>query len=632
MMRNKKGEGRERPSHHNYVNERGDKFYGFDTETPLGELGVIASNVEVREAKTFNEVLRFFAQKKYASSVFFTFNLRFDVEAILKTTNDLDFLKLLYFEGAAPKGVQWSDKTTIRYIPTKFLRICFKAGKNSQCASLFDIAQFYGGWNLEKASQKFLGKGKNPCSGKRIGNEKGYYERHKEEILEYCRNDAELTLEIAMLMKRTIESVKMPKGSLTFRNPISQAKISEMYVKDNFTYPKIPEKLEFYHWLSEQAYHGGIFSTEKRGVFNRPLYSYDINSAYPYEMDKLPHWANGRFVKVKKPDELNTRYGWFLCEFNCDKISYPDYSHPYNVEFCYKEVSPDHCENVMLNPRRVVYPTGTRKQWVTKIEYEWMLNNDYMIDFIGGFVWEQTKHEHTSPFSWVKDVYYARQKIKSEDEEDIRQWALKIAMNGFYGKTAQKRKGTGVLTNFFYASYITAGTRLKISSVGLLKPDHVIEYATDSILLDSPLDLSISDKLGEWSFKKYEKGLIIGSGIRQQWNKDGTFTTHARGLTYKSDWNMLKEITEGYNRKERKINIECDYLYFEKERPIHLGEVIFHHKILGLEDLGVFMRVSKKLDLHTDKKRRWFKTYKTWKEFLESPPENSLPLRLGMEL
>ena len=426
------------------------------------------------------------------------------------------------------------------------------------------------------------------------------------------------------------------KVHMSFRNPISCAKVSELLIRDNFQYPKIPEALEFHHWLTQQAYHGGIFSTQKRGMFEQKLYSFDICSAYPYQMDMLPHWGNGRFVTVEKPDEIDTRYGWFLCEFDCPYIPYPDLTHPYEVEFCYNDINPDNCETLMMNPKRVVYPTGTRRQFVTKIEYEWMLKYGYPVEFRGGIVWEQQKEEYESPFSWVRDVYNARRAIKDNDDTDIRQWALKIAMNGAYGKTAQAKKGMGALTNFFYASYITAGTRCQIADAMMEKPEDIVEIATDSILSLSPLpSLPLSSNLGDWTMDTYEKALVIGSGIRQQWNPekaDKPFVTHARGLTYKSDWDMLKEIKTGFNENENRPNIDCDYLYFTKVRPLHLGEIIFHHKLLSLKDLGVFTEVSKRLSVNTDKKRRWEREYVDFRDMLESELMDSEPLVIGEDV
>ena len=609
------------------------QYHGFDVETPLGWAKVIATDEEAMEVESFQDVLNFLNQGKFRGAIFFLFNAQFDVEHLLKLTKDMEFLRKLYFEGAKPEGIEYNENVKMRYIPGKFLRICFRHGKHYNCVSFYDIAQFYGGWKLETVASKYLNGHKDPIDGERLGSEPGYYEDRKEEVKKYCRKDAKLTLQAAMLMKKTIESVKMPRGSLTFKNPISQAKIAEMYIRDNFKYPKIPDKLEFFHWLSEQAYHGGIFSTERRGVFDQTLYSYDINSAYPTQMYMLPHWANGAFIHVDKPNEVDTRYGWFLCEFDCPFISYPDYSHPYEIEVCFDDVDPNNCERVLVNPKRVVYPTGKRRQWVTKIEYEWMVKKGFEPKMKGGVAWEQTKEEYESPFSWIKDVYYARRAIKDNDSEDIRQWALKIAMNGAYGKTAQKRKGMGALSNFFYASSTTAGTRVQICDAIIdVGEENIIEVATDSILSTKKIDLPLSTKLGEWSLDVYKKVLLIGSGIRQQWKADGTFVTHARGLTYKNDWDMLNEIMTGINKREKKPNIDCDYLYFEKKRPLHLGEVIFHHKKLSLKNLGVFTKVSKRLDVNTDKKRRWERPYKDFKDLLESEPMGSTPLVLGEDV
>lgn len=610
-----------------------NNFHAFDTETPMGWLRVIATEEEALEVETFEDILNFLNQGKFRGAIFFTFNLGFDANHFLKLTKNIDFLTKLYNEGAKPEGVEYNENVKMRYIPKKLLRVCFRHGKHYSCVSFYDIAQFYSGWTLNMVAKKYLGDYKNPIDAKRLGQERGYYEDHKAEVMEYCRKDAELTLRAAMLMKDTMEFVDMPRGNLSFRNPISQAKIAEMYIRDNFKYPKVPEKLEFFSWLAEQAYHGGIFSTERRGLFDETLYSYDINSAYPNQMMKLPHWANGAFLHVDTPDEVDTRYGWFLCEFNCPYISYPDLTHPYEVEVCFNGIDPEHCETVLVNPKRIVYPTGTRRQWVTKIEYEWMVKNGFEPEMRGGVAWQQEKEEYENPFSWIEEVYYARKAIKENDSEDIRQWALKIAMNGAYGKTAQTKKGRGALTNFFYSSYITAGTRMQMGDAIIdVGEENVIEIATDSILTTKKIALSLSTKLGEWSYDKYVKALVIGSGIRQQYLDDTEFVTHARGLTYKNDWDMVDAIKNGFNEKEKRPNIDCDYLYFERERPIQMGEMIFHHKKLSLKDLGVFTKVSKRLQVNTDKKRNWDRDYKDFRDLLESPPMRSEPLQLGVDL
>ena len=256
------------------------KIYGLDTETPLGKIAVIATNEESAEVSTFGEILSFFSKKKYSSAVFWTFNLQFDVEHILKSTNDRAFLQDLYDNGVRRPGIDYQG-CKIQYIPGKLFKIC----RNHRCITVYDIAQFYRGASLEMASQQYLNTGKlKDVDAKRIGEEAGYYQDNKALVLKYCQRDADLTLRLAKLVEETITS-----QGISFRNPISQAKISERYVTDNYSYPKIPNGLEEAHNWAHHSYHGGLFWTLQRGYFREPLYSYDINSAYPSVMASLPH-------------------------------------------------------------------------------------------------------------------------------------------------------------------------------------------------------------------------------------------------------------------------------------------------------------------------------------------------------
>ena len=607
-----------------------NRFRGLDVETPMGNLQVIATDEEAREVSTFSEVCDFLLQRKYRGSIFHCFNLRFDGEAMLKATGDIVFLKELHMNGA--DGVWYNDKIKVRWISSKYLQICEgkrETNKVKRCIKIYDIAQFWKGWKLDKVARKYLGDYKNPIDGERLGSEPGYYEARKTEVMEYCRKDAELTLRAAKLMQETIENTKLDIGSLSFRNPISQAKISELYVKDNFDYPKIPKGIEKFHYFAYKTYHGGIFSTLKRGFFNQKLFSYDINSAYPYQLQSLPHWGNGVFETIAKPitnkkDKDYSKYGWYKCEFDCEWIPYADYNHAHVVEMVIEEIE----VAVKLNPKRKIYPTGKRVQWITKIEYEWMKKRKFYVKFIAGFEWVKTSDKYDNPFRWCEEVYKRRKEITRKDVGDVREYALKIVLNGIYGKTAQAKRGMGSLTNFFYASYITAGTRIQICDAIHVNPGAVIEIATDSILSTEPLSVKVSEKLGDWSLRTYEKGLLIGSGMRQLWEDEKTYKSAARGLTDKTDWDMISEIRNGYNDKEKRPNIACDYLYFVKTRPYHLGEVLFHHKLLSLEDLIVFTPMKKKLRVNTDCKREWERDYLDFGDLLNSPPQSSKPLKM----
>jgi hypothetical protein len=574
----------------------------------MGRLNVVATDEEAKELETFDEVLDFITQRKHAPGIFFLFNLSFDVNHILKLSGDRKLLTKLYRNEGGRKGIKYKD-VTLQYINRKLFKVC----KKGHCVTFIDIAMFYKGMKLDVAGKKYFGEGKDLIDAQKIGEEPGYYEAHKEEILKYCQKDALLTLKLALRMKELIEGCKMPRGELSFRNPISSAKVAETYVRDNYKFPKVPLSIDKFHFWAKKAYHGGLFETFQRGVFEKKLYQYDINSAYPSVMQNLQHWGNGRFEEVEKPD--SGEYGWYFCEFNSEWIPFSDFSKPYEVEFCYGSLK--NCDKKIVNPKRKVYPVGNRKAWITKIEYEWLLKHKFYCAFLFGIEWFERSKKYESPFAWIPEVYERRQVVKAQN--DPSEYALKIVMNGIYGKTCQFKHGMGRLSNFFYASYITAGTRLQVAEVAYAYPQNIVEIATDSALLDIKIDLPLSKKLGAWGLDEFKRGVLIGSGIHQFYEDSETYRTHARGLTDDPKWDLESAMR---NAKD------SEYIWHHKRRPIQLGEMLMHTKALKFEDLGVFINVSKKLSCNTDKKRVWEREYKNFEDFLTSPIQKSEPLEV----
>ena len=245
-----------------------------------------------------------------------------------------------------------------------------------------------------------------------------------------------------------------------------------------------------------------------------------------------------------------------------------------------------------------------------------MLKYNYKVKVYGGVEWEQTKNKYESPFSWVAPTYAERQKIiKEYTKADMRQYALKILLNSTYGKTAMRKPFRCDMTNLFYASYVTADTRIKIAEVAQNNYKNVIDLATDGICLSKEVKgIEVDDsKLGAWELKTFKKALFIGSGIRQMFltepNKKGqTYETYARGLTEDRQYNLLEAIEQ---------NKHTNLIYNTKTRPLNLGECVQHTKTKTIDNLNIFTEVTKKLDVNTDKKHNWSKIYDNYDEFLQ---------------
>jgi hypothetical protein len=310
------------------------------------------------------------------------------------------------------------------------------------------------------------------------------------------------------------------------------------------------------------------------------------------------HWVN---------ELTDAPYGWVAAEFSCPWIPMEEFKAGYTIDICYRDME----KKILVNPKRIIYPNGTRRQVITKIEYEWMKAHHFPCKFITGLEWSKENDKYKSPFEWMGKVYKKRQEIKDSDKTGMLQYALKIVLNGLYGKTAQSKHGMGKLSNFFFASYITAVTRLQVAEVALKNLSAVVEIATDSVTLtkDISAELPINKKLGAWGLDEYTEGLFIGSGMRQEWKLNGESVTYARGLTDKRDFNLLEFLKK--NRNE-------DKAWFTRRRPIHLGEMLIHYKVLNYEDLGTFQSVRKRLSVNTDKKQVWERDYDSFGDFLDS--------------
>ena len=406
-------------------------------------------------------------------------------------------------------------------------------------------------------------------------------------------------------MKNAFESAGIP-----FKKPMSQAKISEEYIKSTVKYPTIPKWLEGMHKFSEASFHGGMFETVQRGLFEEEIFDYDINSAYPTSMSTFDHWGNGEFHEVETYTD-GTRYGWYMVEFDCKYIPFPDTgkNSSYKVDYKFLDESDEELVDIAPN-HRIVYPIGKRVQIITRVELDFLLKHNYKVKVYQGIEWEKNSSKYDSPFAWVKPTYELRQSFKQADKDDMRQYALKILLNSTYGKTAQQFPFRSSLTNFFYASYITAETRIKIAEVALKHERNVIDIATDGICLNCEcpeLEVSNSD-LGKWEETCFSGALFVGSGIRQMFHEDGTYESHARGLTNDPTYDIKTEM-------EKVLHEDC--LRYVKKRPLHLGECIAHTKLLDLKHINQFQRVEKKLNVNTDKKHNWSIEYEDFEDFLQ---------------
>lgn len=497
-------------------------FCAFDGEGEADRFTLLADStgrfIWNREGLSTIECLEFLLDSKpHYNNVWFSFG--YDVNMMLRDVPLLGVkhsCEQLYREGYTTwKGYR------IHYVPKKSLMIHHK--QRSYVA--YDVFGFFQS-SFEKAIENWkLGVHEIISRGKAA---RGKFETwNKEDIIDYNAEECKLLVSLMDLYRQAHKKAGLPPLRRWDGAGAVAATWLEKYDVTGFFphFEKLPKELDL---ASRMAYFGGriemaawghigpevhVLTQEESdammdeiqdgtydGRYDIPIdalriYHYDINSAYPYglsicpDMSKLDWllvpgsdlWDDFSLVHVQW-DVRVSRYGWgpFPLREKSGTIVYPP-----KGEGWYWAVE------VKAAMKRFLQGIAILESWVPQGDLSYPLRQIVLHD------------------------YKIRAELKSLG--DWAHVALKLALNSLYGKTAQKKGFGGKAPryrNLYWAGYITAVTRAKISEALLLAQDKVVETMTDGVYSLVSLDLPISHELGEWSFEEDDIVMdVVGAGV-----------------------------------------------------------------------------------------------------------------------
>lgn len=261
------------------------------------------------------------------------------------------------------------------------------------------------------------------------------------------------------------------------------------------------------------TYFGGRIEAAMQGRLDRPLYDYDLTSAYPYAITRLPKLNEREMVHVRAVPDSNP-IGVYLIRWH-HREAKPYYPFPYrtrsgNVYF------PRNGYGWVLSPELLAADPAS---------YEMV--DGYIIagtDGYGGGMMEGD----SDLAQIVAEMGRLRAEAKLNDDPAHR--GLKLLMNSIYGKTLQK-EGSRRYFNAFVAAWITSVTRSMIyRAIGPTKPGEVVSVMTDGILSTVPLPLTLTDMLGGWTLTRYMRGYQYAPGVYELEQEDGKKLLHYRGF------------------------------------------------------------------------------------------------------
>lgn len=335
-------------------------------------------------------------------------------------------------------------------------------------------------------------------------------------ILDYCRAECRA---LVAVMDRLHDYVK--QSEITLRRwdgagAIAAALLQREGVKAHLSRANPIETPRIVNEAARHAYAGGRIELIRYGhAPDTLIHHYDINSAYPDALRRLPSLAHGRWVRGTgdagmTPDAVQLlRIRWkfqpaALYPFAWRAPSCAIYFPPEGETWCWS--SELYAATAMLD-------AGHLKGKITVLD---------------GWTFQPSTMDR--PFHFVEQLYRQRQEWKAAGlgAEKV----LKLGINSLYGKTAQQVGGQGgppAWHDLLYAGFVTGWTRSTIYRVmAPVARDHGIMLATDGIYSTCPLNVTLGSGLGEWSYEIHRGMTVVQSGV--YWTDKGERRFFCRGF------------------------------------------------------------------------------------------------------
>jgi hypothetical protein len=334
----------------------------------------------------------------------------------------------------------------------------------------------------------------------RVGKEKRSSAKLDNEMIKYNLLECELLERIIPLLNDGFKSCGIKLGRKQWMGP---GQAAQQWMK-NIGVPPAKEIREVVPPFAKEAaratYFGGWFEIFVHGIIPGITWEYDVNSAYPNEIAKLPCLLHGKWEQIKTKS----------------------WNSVHNVRatlvMVYGEASTSN-EKVgsMLHrtPKGNVLRPQVTKGWYWRHEIEAAMKAGVLDKFKPSEYISYTQTcECKPPFEAMTDLYLKRLEV---GKGTPRGKAYKLVYNSSYGKLAQSI-GSPKFANPIYASLITCGCRVRILEAIATHPtktDDLVMVATDGVYFkkEHP-SLELDDnKLGAWTVKKKSNLLLFMPGL-----------------------------------------------------------------------------------------------------------------------
>lgn len=412
----------------------------------------------------------------------FAYSFNYDLTKILQDLPD-DALYLLFrpelrqrFGTLAikgPRAVRWNGYK-LNLQGTKFT-----VSKKGRHRVIWDIWKFF--------QSKFVGALKDWKVGTKemldrmehMKNKRSDFDKESPEAVEaYCYEECQYMAELARRLVNAHVKAGLKLTNFYGAGSSAAAMLKVMGVKDKIK-PTLPEMKE----AVACAFFGGRFENSVIGEIEEEIYSYDISSAYPYQLCFLPCLLHGHWeltsdrAKIEDPSvsAALVRYSLGADIRTRDWGPFP----------------------FRMPTGSICFPIESGGGWVWRDEY---IQGERLFKHVQFHeAWIYHRECDCIPFERIPEYYCERCRIGKEGPGIV----IKLGCNSCYGKLAQS-VGKGMFQSWIWAGIITSGCRAQFLEVLGLHEDRsdVLMVATDGIKTRKRLVTPTPRDTNTWSTGK----------------------------------------------------------------------------------------------------------------------------------
>lgn len=326
----------------------------------------------------------------------------------------------------------------------------------------------------------------------------------QQEILDYSNKECVWGAELAQKLDDACEEIGVElRGQYFGAGSIAKALMREWGIKQYMGV--LPAEVAC---VARIAFFGGRFEISRRGKVEQPVHDWDISSAYPYQIFKLPCMACGTWTKTTDLERVkNAQAALVNYKMNPWKGKLPPWG-----PFPFRDAD-----------GTIPFPIESGGGWVHKDEFLVGMKLWPNVRFRGAWVYETSCGHH--PFAKVRDVYLERLRIGKEGPGIV----LKLGTNAIAGSIMQVI-GTRPYHCPVWSGMITSGTRAQLlemlgqhekwsdvimmatdglwglAEVTAPKPD---ETGTDIEVTETKTGKKTRKPLGGWEHDVFESGVFM---------------------------------------------------------------------------------------------------------------------------